>query len=141
MNKEQRQIKKRIDKAYSKLHVLSNITWTPYRDEIFDMNKKDEKRHRFNRPSSDFEASINDCAKMFTVKNIAESLLTPNKYQIKDLIRLRKSCLYSQSVVENYKDKIVEAWKDEDLKYLANLDYIALIDWKHYKEIEQRKVA
>ena len=60
MNKEQKQIKKRIDQAYSKLHVLSNITWTPYRDEIFDMNKKDEKRHRFNRPSSDFEASIND---------------------------------------------------------------------------------
>ena len=44
MNKEQKQIKKRIDQAYSKLHVLSNITWTPYRDEIFDMNKKDEKR-------------------------------------------------------------------------------------------------
>jgi hypothetical protein len=81
MNKEQKQIKKRIDQAYSKLHVLSNITWTPYRDEIFDMNKKDEKRHRFNRPSSDFEASINDCAKMFAVKNIAESLLKPNQYQ------------------------------------------------------------
>ena len=141
MNKEQKQIKKRIDQAYSKLHVLSNITWTPYRDELFDMNKKDEKRHRFNRPSSDFEASINDCAKMFTVKNIAESLLKANQYQVKDLIRIRKSCLYSQSVVENYKDKILDAWKDEDLKYLANLDYIALIDWKHYTEIEQRKVA
>jgi hypothetical protein len=49
--------------------------------------------------------------------------------------------LYSQSVVENYKDKILDAWKDEDLKYLANLDYIALIDWKHYTEIQQRKVA
>ncbi len=34
---------KRIDQAYSKLHVLSNITWTPYRDEIFDMNKKMKK--------------------------------------------------------------------------------------------------
>jgi len=141
MNKEQKQIKKRIDQAYSKLHVLSNITWTPYRDEIFDMNKKDEKRHRFNRPSSDFEASINDCAKMFTVKNIAESLLTPNKYQVKDIIRIRKSCLYSQSVVENYKDKIVDAWKDEDLKYLSNLDYIALINWEYYTEQQKRKVA
>ena len=141
MNKEQKQIKKRIDQAYSKLHVLSNITWTPYRDEIFDMNKKDEKRHRFNRPSSDFEASINDCAKMFTVKNIAESLLNIEKWKVKDLINIRKSALYSQSVVENYKDKILDAWKDEDLKYLANLDYIALIDWKHYTKIEQRKVA
>ena len=141
MNKEQKQIKKIIDEAFSQLHVLSNITWTPYRDEIFDMNKKDEKRHRFNRPSSDFEASINDCAKMFTVKNIAESLLNIEKWKVKDLIRLRKSCLYSQSVVENYKDKIVEAWKDEDLKYLANLDYIALINWQSYTEKEQRKVA
>jgi hypothetical protein len=29
------------------------------------MNQKDQKRHRFNRPSGDFEASINDCAKVF----------------------------------------------------------------------------
>ena len=141
MNKEQKQIKKVINQAYSKLHILSNITWTPYRDEIFDMNKKDEKRHRYNIPSSDFEASINDCAKMFTVKNIAESLLNIEKWKVKDLINIRKSALYSQSVVENYKDKIVEAWKDEDLKYLANLDYIALIDWKHYTEQQKRKVA
>ena len=141
MNKEQKQIKKVIDTAFSQLHVLSNITWTPYRDEIFNMNKKDEKRHRYNRPSSDFEASINDCAKMFTVKNIAESLLNVEKYKVKDLINIRKSALYSQSVVENYKDKILDAWKDEDLKYLANLDYIALIDWKYYTEIEERKVA
>ena len=141
MNKEQKQIKKRIDQAYSKLHILSNITWTPYRDEIFDMNKKNEKRHRYNRPSSDFEASINDCAKMFTVKNIAESLLNIEKWKVKDLINIRKSALYSQSVVENYKDRIVEAWKDEDLKYLADLDYIALINWTFYTEQQKRKVA
>ena len=141
MNKQQKQIKKIIDQAYSKLHILSNITWTPYRDEIFDMNKKDEKRHRYNRPSSDFEASINDCAKMFTVKNIAESLLNIEKWKVKDLINIRKSALYSQSVVENYKDKIVEAWKDEDLKYLADLDYIALINWTSYTEQQKRKVA
>ena len=141
MNKEQKQIKKVIDTAFSQLHILSNITWTPYRDEIFNMNKKDEKRHRYNRPSSDFEASISDCAKMFTVKNIAESLLKADQYQVKDIIRIRKSCLYSQSVVENYRDRIVEAWKDQDLKQLANLDYIALIDWKHHTEILERRSA
>mgnify|MGYP004001980315 FL=1 len=141
MNKEQKQIKKVIDKAFSQLHVLSNITWTPYRDEIFDMNKKDEKRHRYNRPSSDFEASINDCAKMFTVKNIAESLLNRDKHKVKDLINIRKSCLYSQSVVENYRDRILHAWKDQDLKYLASLEYIALIDWKHHTEILERRSA
>jgi N-acetylmuramic acid 6-phosphate etherase len=72
---------------------------------------------------------------------IAESLLKADQYQVKDLIRIRKSALYSQSVVENYKDKIVEAWKDEDLKYLADLDYIALINWTSYTEQQKRKVA
>lgn len=141
MNKEQRQIKKIIDRAYNDLYVLSNITWTPYREEIFKLNREDEKRHRFNRCSSEFEASINDCAKLFTVKNIAESLLNREKYKIKDLINIRKSCLYAQSVVENYRDKILKAWKDQDLNYLANLDYISLIDWKHYQEILQRRSA
>ena len=141
MNKEQRQIKKIIDKAYSQLHILSNITWTPYRDELFELNKKDEKQHRLNRPSSDFEASISDCAKMFTVKHIAESLLNVERWKVKDLLSIKKSCLYSQSLVENYRDRILEAWKDQDLKYLANLDYISLIDWKHYQEIISRRVA
>jgi hypothetical protein len=67
MNKEQKQIVKRINQAYSKLYILSNITWTPYRDEVFNINRKEEKQHRFNRSSSDFEASINDCARLFTV--------------------------------------------------------------------------
>lgn len=141
MNKEQKQIKKIIDEAYGSLRCLNNITWTSYREDLFEMNKQDEKRHRFNRPSSDFEASINDCAKMFTVQNIAESLLKENQFNIKDLINIRKSCLYAQSIVENYKDKILEAWKDQDIKYLADLDYISLIDWKHYQEILSRRVA
>jgi hypothetical protein len=141
MNKEQKQIKKIIDEAYGSLRCLNNITWTSYREDLLEMNKQDEKRHRFNRPSSDFETSINDCAKMFTVQNIAESLLKENQFNIKDLINIRKSCLYAQSVVENYKDKILEAWKDQDIKYLADLDYISLIDWKHYQEIISRRVA
>jgi hypothetical protein len=141
MNKEQKQIKKIIDEAYGSLRCLNNITWTSYREDLLEMNKQDEKRHRFNRSSSDFEASINDCAKMFTVQNIAESLLKENQFNIKDLINIRKSCLYAQSVVENYKDKILEAWKNQDIKYLADLDYISLIDWKHYQEIISRRVA
>jgi hypothetical protein len=141
MNREQKQIKKIIDEAYGSLRCLNNITWTSYREDLLEMNRQDEKRHRFNRPSSDFEASINDCAKFFTVQNIAESLLNENQYNIKDLINIRKSCLYAQSIVENYKDKILEAWKDQDIKYLADLDYISLIDWKHYQEIISRRVA
>ena len=140
MNKEQKQIVKRINQAYSKLYILSNITWTPYRDEVFNMNKKEEKQHRFNRCSSDFEASINDCARLFTVKHIAESLLNPNKWQVKDLLVIKKSCIYSQSLVNNYGDRIKKAWIDEDIKYLADLDYIALVNWDLYQK-DKKEVA
>ena len=136
MNKEQKQIIKRIDQAYSRLYILSNITWTPYRDELFKMNRQDEKRHRFGDWSEyhNGSASINDCAKLFTVKHIAESLLNPNKWEVKDLLNIKKSCIYAQSLVNNYKDRILKAWKDEDIKYLSELDYISLVDWDLYQK-------
>ena len=141
MNKEQKEIVKRINKAYSKLYILSNITWTPYRDELFKMNRKDEKQHRFGDWSEYHQgaASINDCARLFTVKHIAESLLKPNQYKVKDLLNIKKSCVYAQSLVDNYKDRIVKAWSDEDFTYLANLDYIALVNWELYQEQQLKR--
>ena len=141
MNKEQKKIVKRINQAYSKLYILSDITWTPYREELFKMNRQDEKRHRFGDWSEFHKdtATISDCARLFTVKHIAESLLNPNKWNTKHLLNIKKSCLYAQSVVENYKDRILKAWQDEDIKYLANLDYIALVNWELYQEQQLKR--
>ena len=143
MNKEQKEIVKRINKAYSKLYILSNITWTPYRDELFKMNRKDEKQHRtcMDRWEEHHKnsAPINDCARLFTVKHIAESLLDPNRWKTKHLIQIKKSVVYAQSVVENYKDRILKAWQDENIKYLADLDYIALVNWELYQEQQLKR--
>ena len=144
MNKEQKQIIKTINQAYSKLDVLNNIRWTAFRDDLFDMNKKDEIRHRksFNNRDYSGVASISDCAKLFVVHNISESLLNKSKYTIKDLLIIRKSCIYSQSLVENYREIIEKAWESENIKNLASLDYISLIDWDLYQEtVNNRKVA
>ena len=143
MNKEQKEIVKTIDRAYSKLHVLNNIKWTAFRDDLFNINKQDEIRHRksMDRDYSKV-ASIANCAKLFVVHNIAESLLNTYKYTVKDLLVIRKSCLYSQSLVENYRKEIEKAWIDEDIKALANLDYISLINWELYqKTLNNRKTA
>jgi hypothetical protein len=143
MTKEQKEIVKTINRAYSKLHVLNNIKWTAFRDDLFDMNKQDEIRHRKSM-DSDYSkiASISNCAKLFVVHNIAESLLNKYKYTIKDLLVIRKSCLYSQSLVENYRKEIEKAWIDENIKALADLDYISLINWELYQEtLNNRKVA
>ena len=53
---------------------------------------------------------------------------------------IKKSCIYSQSLVNNYGDRIKKAWIDEDIKYLANLDYIALVDWDLYQK-NKKEVA
>jgi hypothetical protein len=144
MNKEQKQIIKTVNQAYSKLGVLNNIRWTAFRDDLFDMNKKDEIRHRKSFDNRDYSgvASISDCAKLFVVHNIAESLLNKSKYTIKDLLIIRKSCIYSQSLVENYREIIEKAWESENIKNLASLDYISLINWDLYQEtLNNRKVA
>jgi hypothetical protein len=144
MNKEQKQIIKTVNQAYSKLEVLNNIRWNAFRDDLFDMNKKDEIRHRksFDNRNYSGVASISDCAKLFVVHNIAESLLNKSKYTVKDLLIIRKSCIYSQSLVENYREIIEKAWESENIKNLASLDYISLIDWDLYQEtLNNRKVA
>ena len=143
MTKEQKEIVKTIDRAYSKLHVLNNIKWTAFRDDLFDMNKQDEIKHRksMDRDYSKV-ASISNCAKLFVVHNIAESLLNACKYTVKDYLIIRKSCLYAQSLVENYKEIIEKAWSGENIKSLADLDYISLVDWELYQEtLNNRKVA
>jgi len=142
MNKEQKEIIKKVNKAFSKLYVLSNITWTPYRDVLFKMNKKDEKQHRFGDWSEYHKgaASINDCARLFTVKQIAESLFNKDKYKVEDLLKIKESCVYAQSIVANYEDKILKAWKDQDLNYLANLDYISLVNYElYFEQLENHK--
>jgi hypothetical protein len=144
MNKEQKQIIKTVNQAYSKLEILNNIRWNAFRDDLFDMNKKDEIRHRKSFDDRNYSgvASISDCAKLFVVHNIAESLLNKSKYTIKDLLIIRKSCIYSQSLVENYREIIEKAWESENIKNLASLDYISLIDWDLYQEtLNNRKVA
>jgi hypothetical protein len=144
MNKEQKKIIKTVNQAYSKLEVLNNIRWNAFRDDLFDMNKKDEIRHRksFDNRNYSGVASISDCAKLFVVHNIAESILNKSKYTIKDLLIIRKSCIYSQSLVENYREIIEKAWESENIKNLASLDYISLIDWDLYQEtLNNRKVA
>jgi hypothetical protein len=109
------------------------------------MNKQDEKNHRasFNDWASNHKdaCNISDCARLFVVHNIAESLLNKSDYTIKDLLGIRLSCLYSQSIVENYRDTIENAWKDEDINYLSNLDYISLVDWDHYQETLKKRQA
>jgi hypothetical protein len=143
MNKHQKDTIKLANSAYYKLQTLNNINWTAYRDELFNMNLKDEKQHRkaFGSETRNYEASMSDCARLFTVKHIAEALIKPDRYKVADIIRIKKSCIQAQALVDNYQDRILEAWKGFDFQVLADLDYILLIDYAHYLENIERMKA
>jgi len=143
MNKHQKDTIKLVNEAYYKLSTLNNINWTPYRDGLFNMNLKDEKQHRkaFGGEVRKYETPMADCARLFVVKHIAEAFIKPNRHTIKDILHIKKSCIQAQSLVENYQDRIVEAWKGFDIQALSELDYILLIDYAHYLENIERMKA
>jgi hypothetical protein len=143
MNKHQKDTIKLVNEAYYKLSTLNNINWTPYRDELFNMNLKDEKQHRkaFGGEVREYETPMADCARLFVVKHIAEAFIKPNRHTIKDILHIKKSCIQAQALVENYQDRISEAWKGFDIQALSELDYILLIDYAHYLENIKRMKA
>ena len=136
LNPDQKAIMARINSAFDALYKLDNIGLTPLRSMLFNFNKTDEKNHRsmLNNTFGEHHpntASITDCAKLFTVKHIADALIDP-KWEVRDLLRIKKSCIYSQSIVDNYREKIREYWKEQDIDYLSKLDYLSLVDYDLY---------
>jgi hypothetical protein len=119
--------KKLISEAYSALYVLNNITWTPYRDRLFELCRDEEKQHRGHGDRS-WGATINDCARMFAVRDVVSYLIGESKAPTaKDYLSYKKSCFMAASLVENYRAEITKALEGHDLKAIAALDYVEII--------------
>ena len=150
MNKQQEQKLKNlvsiVNVSYDQLSFLNNITWKPYREELFKMNRKSESEHR--NWGSDFERfhphalSTSICAKMFTVKDIATGLLDIERFTVKSLLHVKYSCVYAQSIAENYKEEILKVWNDKrDIKFLSELDYCDFVSPQEMKIETIKEVA
>ena len=139
---KQKELINTINQAYSKLRVLNNITWTAYREDLFGMNLKDEKKHRqsFGGDHRKYETPMADCARLFVVQHIAQAIKNPDLYKIQDILHIRESAIKAQALVNNYGKLIVEAWKDEDINNLARLDYIALIDFEEFEKNQAHRM-
>ena len=120
---------KLINDAYSKLQILNNIDWTPYRENLYKLERQYERNHRNWCNGREFDFSIDIASKLFVVQHIA-SALKGTRHDIKSYIYLKQSIFLAESLVLNYEDKIKEALKDFDLDQLCNLDYSFLIEKK-----------
>jgi len=120
---------KLINDAYSKLQILNNIDWTPYRENLYKLERQYERNHRNWCNGREFDFSIDIASKLFVVQHIA-SALKGTRHSIKSFIHLKQSIFFAESLVLNYEDKIKEALKDFDLDELCELSYSILADKK-----------
>lgn len=119
--------KKLINEAYSALYVLNNITWTPYRDQLFELCRDEEKRHRGHGDRA-WGATVNDCARMFVVRDIVQYLTGKTEVPpVKFYLSCKKSCFMAAALVENYREEITKALAGHDLEAIAALDYVEII--------------
>lgn len=128
INQNKKEAVKLINEAYYRLECLNNISWTKYRDRLFDMNKASEKQHDQGRPEHVSRGlSVSDSAKLFTVCWIAEYLTEAKKApDASEFINMRAEAFYAYSVAVTYKKEILKAWKGLDMKAIASLDYAEL---------------
>ena len=120
---------KLINKAYDCLDCLNNISWTKYRDNLFDHHKREEKQHDQIRPEGTQRGiTITEAAKLFTVCWIAEYLTQSKRApEASEYINVRPTAYYAYSVAMTYKKEILKAWEGLDIKAIASLDYAELM--------------
>jgi len=124
--------KKLIEDGYSRLRLLNNITWTSYREELFSINKKNEKNHRDNMSrvgNRDYSKSpLSVTAKYFCVRHILESLDGITSVSVKSYLHLDKSYFLAHSLVENYGDQLLDAFEGYNRDDFYALDYCEMVD-------------
>ncbi len=117
-----------VENAFSALYVLDNISWSHYREQLFQAALEGEKQHRgsnFGHPNA---ASATVCAKMFAVRWLAGHLTKSDKMpKVKDFLSVRRECYIAAALVLNYRKEIRKALKPYDLNELAAFDYVEFV--------------
>lgn len=75
-------------------------------------------------------ASVNEAARLFAVKRVAEYMQGEKFPSGKDYLHIQKSCFYAAGIVDEYRQIVEKAWKDFDIAKLAELDYTAIVKVK-----------
>jgi len=122
--------KKLIEDGFNRLYLLDHQTWTPYRENIFNINRKSERKHRdsFGSRTYPASASISLVAKYWSVKHILDALYQTHKpYQVKDFLIINESAFLGQALAENYREELLESFLDFDFDKFQRFDYCEMV--------------
>lgn len=114
---------------------LENIGWTNYREKLLQLCRSEEKDHRgfmngFRESHTSDTASVNEAARLFAVKRVAEYMQGEKFPSGKDYLHIQKSCFFAAGIVDEYREIVAKAWADFDIAKLAALDYTAIVKIK-----------
>ena len=119
--------RKTIEDAYMRLGVLNNIDWTAYRDQLMNLEKEYERKHRNFCHGRKYGLTVAQAAKYFTAKHIIDAL-NGQEYTVADYLKIKKSVFMAQSLVANYRDKIEATLQGFDYASFAELDYSTMVE-------------
>lgn len=119
---------KEINKAFEALDHVFYSAWTNYADKLFRECLIEEKEHRgfapeFKGHHTADTISPSQAARLFAVKRVAE-YLNGEKFPVgQQFLHMQTSCFLAAGIVDEFGDRVREAWKDFDLAELAALNY------------------
>ena len=122
--------KKLIEDGFNRLYLLDHQTWTPYRENIFNINRKIERKHRdsFGSRTYPASASISLVAKYYSVKHILDALYqTHRPYQVKDFLFINESAFLGQALAEEYREELLESFLDFNFDKFQRFDYCEMV--------------
>lgn len=124
---------KLINDAFERLSWAFDSSWRNYANELFELCQSEEKEHRgclpeFTRCHTSDTITVNQAAKLFAVKRVAEYLLPGAKPLLpRDYLHCQKSAFLAAGMADEFRDKIMEAWKPFDLVELDSLSYTEFV--------------
>lgn len=123
--------KKLIEDGFNRLYLLDHQTWTPYRENIFNINRKIERKHRDSFGGGRYyppATSISLVAKYYSVKHILDALYQTHKpYQVKDFLFINESAFLGQALAEEYREELLESFLDFDFDKFQRFDYCEMV--------------
>ncbi len=123
--------KKLIEDGFNRLYLLDHQTWTPYRENIFNINRKIERKHRDSFGGGRYyppTTSISLVAKYYSVKHILDALYKTHKpYQVKDFLFINESAFLGQALAEEYREELLESFLDFDFDKFQRFDYCEMV--------------
>ena len=130
--KNKQYIKKINDFCDHLVYKLNNVGSSSYGRILYDIEKKEARENR--NYNEDQKHSVTSEAKFFLVRHILETITNKERFDIKSVLFVRKSCIYANSISLNYEKEIKEVIKEFDFQvnfFLENYDwniYINLLE-------------